>query len=85
MSPTDPIREARSAEGKYTARLRVSTRDAALHRLCRISRGSRNGESYRVLEVREPTPQNVARVRELLQESRTQWRHAGGAVFVADL
>lgn len=68
---------------KFTTRLRVVTQEAALHRLCRVSTSWRGGEPVHVYEVREPTPENLARVGELVRSAHGNCARASGTVFVA--
>ncbi len=69
---------------KFTERLRIQTREATLHRLCRVSTRYRPGGAIRVYEVREPTPENLAAVGALVRTAHRSWKQASSMVFVAE-
>jgi hypothetical protein len=95
--PTRPAASSRWARPTATSRCTAATdlaaasaaraaavaREAALLRLCRVSTGFRLGEQVRVYEVREPTPENLATVGQLLRKAYRRCQQTSGIVFVA--
>ncbi len=82
-TPSSPISASAAAACAAAAHAAVVARDAALRRLCRVSTSYQHGGPVRIYEVREPTPENLATVSQLLRKAHQKCHQTSGIVFVA--